>query len=87
MRIITVDFNTTDPLLIIYSAFIKYLRKKREYKEAVHQLFIDCKNTCDSVIRAVFYNILSEFGIAMKLVRLKNSSIQFNSIYFVFDIV
>jgi hypothetical protein len=71
MGIINVDFNTTYPLLIMYSAFIKYLRKKREYKEAVHQLFIDFKNTCDSVMRAVFYNILSEFGIPMKLVRLK----------------
>jgi hypothetical protein len=47
------------------------LRKKREFKEAVHQLFIDFKNTCDSVMRVVFYNILSEFGIPMKLVRLK----------------
>ena len=32
------DFNATGHLLIIYSAFVKYLRKKWEYNEAVHQL-------------------------------------------------
>jgi len=26
LRIITIDFDTTGPLLIIYSAFVKYLR-------------------------------------------------------------
>jgi len=30
--------------LIIYSAFVKYLRKKMKYNEAVYQLFIDFKN-------------------------------------------
>ena len=64
------DFNTPDPLLIVYSAFVKYLRKKWEYNEAVHQLFMDFKHTCDSVMGAVFCNILIEFGIPMKLVRL-----------------
>ena len=70
LGIINVDFNTTDPLLIVYSAFVKYLRKKWEYNEAVHQLFIDFKNACVSVMGAIFYNILIEFGIPMKLVRL-----------------
>jgi hypothetical protein len=36
----------------------------------VHQLFIDFKKACDSVRREVLYNILIEFGIPMKLVRL-----------------
>ena len=36
----------------------------------MHQLFIDFKKTYDSVRREVLYNILIEFGIAMKLVRL-----------------
>ena len=34
------DFDITGKLLIIYSVFIKYLEKKWEYNEAVHQLFI-----------------------------------------------
>jgi len=42
--IISVDFDTRGQLLIIYSAFIKHLRKKREYNEAMHQLFIDFKS-------------------------------------------
>jgi hypothetical protein len=36
----------------------------------VHQLFIDFKKAYDSVRREVMYNILIEFGIPMKLVRL-----------------
>jgi len=36
----------------------------------VHQLFLDFKKACDSVRRAVLYNILKEFGIPMQLVRL-----------------
>ena len=34
-------FDVTGLLLIIYSAFMKYLRKKMEYNEAEHQLFRD----------------------------------------------
>ena len=37
---------------------------------AVHQLFIDFKKAYDSVRREVLYNILIEFGIPKKLVRL-----------------
>ena len=51
------DFDTTGQLLIIYSAFVKYL-KKWEYNEAVHRLFIDFKKVYDSVRREVLYNIL-----------------------------
>jgi len=66
---ISVDFDAVGQLVIIYSAFIKY-EKKWEYNEATHQLFIDCKTAYDSVRREVFYNILIEFGIPLKLVRL-----------------
>jgi len=36
-----------------------------------HQLFIDFKKAYDSVRKEVLYNILIEFGIPKKLVRLK----------------
>ena len=62
------DFDATGQLLIIYSAFVEYLRKK--YSEPVHHLFIDLKKAYDSVRREVLYNILTEFGIPKKLVRL-----------------
>src|SRR5215469_16355933 len=70
LGIITVDSDTTGRLLIIYSAFVKYLRKKWEYNKVVHQLFIDFKKAYDSVRREVLYNILIEFGVPRKLVRL-----------------
>jgi len=34
-----VDFDATSQLLIIYSAFVKYLRKNTEQNEVVYQLF------------------------------------------------
>jgi hypothetical protein len=46
------------------------LEKKLEYNEALHQLFIDFKKANDLVRRAVLYNILIEFGIPKKLLRL-----------------
>jgi len=67
--IVNVDFDATGQLLIIYSTFVKYLRKKLEYNEAVHPLFIDYKEVHDSLRRVVLYNILIEFGIPMKMVK------------------
>jgi hypothetical protein len=58
--------STTDQ--IVYSRLI--LEKKWEYNGTVHQLFIDFKKNYDSVKREVIYNILLEFGITKKLVRL-----------------
>jgi negative regulator of genetic competence, sporulation and motility len=46
------------------------LEKIWEYNEAMHQLFVDFKKAHDSVRREVLYNILIEFGIPMKMVRL-----------------
>ena len=68
--IINVDFDATCQLLIIKSYFVKYLRKKWEYNEEVHKLLIDLKKAYVSVRREVLYNILIEFGIPVKLVRL-----------------
>jgi hypothetical protein len=41
-----------------------------EYNETVHQLFVDFKKAYDSIRREALYNILIEFGVPMKLVRL-----------------
>jgi hypothetical protein len=46
------------------------VEKKWEYNEAVHKLFIGFKKTYDSVGREVLYNILTEFGVPTKQVRL-----------------
>jgi hypothetical protein len=64
-----VNFDVTDQVLIRFSAFVRY-KKKWEYNETVHQLFVDFKKTYDSERREVLYDILIEFGIAMNSVRL-----------------
>jgi hypothetical protein len=46
------------------------LERKWECNGSVHQLFIDFKKTYDSIKREVLYNILLEFDIPKKLVRL-----------------
>jgi hypothetical protein len=38
--------------------------------ETVHQLFADFKKAYDSLRREVLYNIFTEFGIPIQLVRL-----------------
>ena len=70
LGIINVDFDATDQLLIIYCAFVIYFRKKWEFNEAVHQLFIDFMKAYDSIRREVLYNIFIAPGISMTLVRL-----------------
>ena len=67
---INVDSDARGQLLIIYSILLKYLRKKWEYNESVHQLFIHFKKAYDSVRREALYNILIEFGIPKKLINL-----------------
>jgi hypothetical protein len=63
-----VYFDTTGQLSNIYSALVKCLRKKWEYDEAVHQVFIDFEKVYDTVGREVLYNTLIEFGNPKNLV-------------------
>jgi hypothetical protein len=49
LKIMSVNFDATGQLMTICSAFVKYLRKKLEYNEAMHQLFTDFKEAYDSV--------------------------------------
>jgi hypothetical protein len=64
-------FEEIRQLLIIYSAFIKYLRKMGTNK-AMYKLFIDFTTTYSSVKSEVLYNVLLESGITMEPVRLIN---------------
>jgi hypothetical protein len=59
--------SRADHILCICQIFEK---KKWVYNEEVHQLFVDFKKPYDSVRREVIYNIVIEFGIPMKMVRL-----------------
>jgi len=65
-----VDFEVTGKLLMVYSAFVKYLMKNGGRNEVVHQLFTGFNKAYDKFRRDVLYNTLFEFGIPMKLVRL-----------------
>jgi hypothetical protein len=58
--------STTDQIFCIR----QILEKKYEFNERVHQLFIDFKKAYDSVRKEVLSNILIEFRVPMKLVRL-----------------
>jgi hypothetical protein len=58
--------STIDQIFYI----LRILEKKWEYNGTVHQLFIDFKKAYDSIKGEVLYNILIEFGIPKKLVRL-----------------
>jgi hypothetical protein len=58
--------STTDQIFRIR----QILEKKWEYNETVRQLFIDFKKAYHSVRRKVLYNILIEFGVPIRLVRL-----------------
>jgi hypothetical protein len=65
-----VCFDITNQLLIRFFAFVRYWRKMCEYNKTVHHLFIDFKKVYDSVRREVFYNILIEFSVHLKIIRM-----------------
>jgi hypothetical protein len=76
LGIIIVGFDVTDQLLIRFSSFMGYWRKNGSTMR--HRL-IDFKKAYNSVRRDDLYNILIEFGVPMKLVRLINMCL--NEIY------
>jgi hypothetical protein len=74
IEVLHCGFQWSGQLVIMYSAFVKYLGgEKWEYNEAVLQLFTDFKKGNGSVRREVLCNVLIQFGILMKLVRIKKS--------------
>jgi len=62
LGIVIVGFNEMGQLLIIYSGFVRYLRKEGNTMRQC----IEFKEAYDSVRWEVLYNILIEFGIPMK---------------------
>jgi len=68
LGIISVDSDATVQLLIINTAFVKYLRRKIGVQCSSEPGFIDFQQAYDSVSREFLYNILIEFCIPMKLV-------------------
>jgi len=69
LAIIIVDFDVTGQLLIIYSTFVKYLKKMGK-NGAMHHVFFDLKTAYDSVRREVLYNILIVLGIPILLLNI-----------------
>ena len=61
--VISMDFNVTYQLLVVYSVFMSCWRKK-----TVIQLGFE--KACASCKKEVFYNILTECDILFKIVRL-----------------
>jgi hypothetical protein len=61
--------STTNQIFYIW----QILKKKWKYNRMVQQLFIDFNKAYNSVKREVLYNILLEFGIPKKLVKLIKS--------------
>jgi hypothetical protein len=58
--------STTDHIFCI----CQILEQNWKYNKAAHQPFTDFKKAFDSVRREVLYNILIEFGIPLKIVKL-----------------
>jgi hypothetical protein len=67
-----VGFDLSDQLLIRFSAFVRYWRKKWKCNGFVQDTSVihRIQESHDSVRREELYNIIIEFGVTMKLVRL-----------------
>jgi Reverse transcriptase (RNA-dependent DNA polymerase) len=62
---------TTDKLFIIR----QIMEMAWEYNVSIHQLFVDFKQAYDSLFRHVLFNIMQEFGIPSKLIRLTKATL------------
>ena len=63
------DFDGTNQLLFLYSAFFKCLRKTGiKWSNSSYIRYLDFKKAYDSVRREVFCNMITEFCICMKLI-------------------
>src|ERR1700744_6230282 len=51
------------------------MEKAWEHNISIHQLFVDFKQAYDSIIRNVLFNIMEEFGIPSKLIRLTKATL------------
>jgi hypothetical protein len=74
--IVTVCFDATGRLLIVYSAFVSYLRKKMGTQYI--PLFTHLKNGYDSVRKEVLCNNHIKFGIRVKPARLITAVSEWN---------
>lgn len=63
--------STTDQIFTIR----QIMEKAWEYNIAIHQLFLDFKQAYDSIDRNVLFNIMEEFGIPAKLIRLTKATL------------
>jgi hypothetical protein len=66
-----VDFDTTGQQTTDNIFYIRQIREEKwEYNDRVRQLYIYFKQAYDSVRRKLFYNIFTESGNQMKLLRI-----------------
>jgi hypothetical protein len=72
------DVIHVDQLLTTF-LIIRYQKKNIEYNRRVHQKFLDFKKANDLIRIEVWNNILIEFGMPKKLVRIIKSCLVFRS--------
>jgi hypothetical protein len=70
LRIIKLDFDTVGQLLIRYSTFIRYWRNTRVQLDNTSDINTGLNKAYNSIRKEVLYNILIEFGISLKHVKL-----------------
>ena len=71
MEIMNVYFDATRQLLIVYSAFVKYLIKNGNTMNPCIICLQDFKKFYDSLRKEVLCHIHTEFGITVRVVKVK----------------